>query len=187
MILLVKKRTDTRIEQTKTNPHETLEFILNKQMKTFSFSPPKKMSEEEKWLLAVTSFEVNSSVFNIFDENNNFSTSIPGYWKFLSFLEDGRIDKLNNLPILRSQNDFKLHVDEVKKRGTQVKIGDEKYNLSDFDTSRNEKLEEIKSANYHDFEDFAYRYQLTYDEIKDILGKKNSINKNWQYLTSWNI
>ena len=33
--LLIKKHTDTLIEQTKTKPQETLEFKMNKQMQTF--------------------------------------------------------------------------------------------------------------------------------------------------------
>ena len=32
MLLLLKKHTDTMIEQTKTRPQETLEFKMNKQM-----------------------------------------------------------------------------------------------------------------------------------------------------------
>ena len=39
-ILLIKKHTDTLIEQTKTKPQETLEFKMNEQMQTFSFNPP---------------------------------------------------------------------------------------------------------------------------------------------------
>ena len=75
LLLLFKKRTDTLIEQTKTKPHESLEFTLNKQMDTFSFNLPMNLYEEGKWLLAVTSFEPTNSVFNIIDENNNFSIS----------------------------------------------------------------------------------------------------------------
>ena len=40
LLLLIKKRADVLIEQTMTKPPETLEFLLNKQMETFSFSPP---------------------------------------------------------------------------------------------------------------------------------------------------
>ena len=36
------------VEQTKTKPPETLEFKLNKQIETFSFSPPKNLIEEDK-------------------------------------------------------------------------------------------------------------------------------------------
>ena len=42
MLLLIKKHTDTLIEQTKTIPQGTLENKTNKQMETFSFSPPIK-------------------------------------------------------------------------------------------------------------------------------------------------
>ena len=35
-----KKHTDTLIEQTKSKPHETLEFVMKKQKETFSFNHP---------------------------------------------------------------------------------------------------------------------------------------------------
>ena len=53
LLLLSKEHTDTLNEQTRTIPQETLDFKLNKQMETFSFSPPINLSEEEKWLLVV--------------------------------------------------------------------------------------------------------------------------------------
>ena len=40
LLLLIIKHTDTLIEQTKTKPQDLLEFIMNKQMETFSFHPP---------------------------------------------------------------------------------------------------------------------------------------------------
>ena len=54
LLLLIKKHTDTLIEQTKTKPQETLEFKMNKQMQTFSFNPPIDLLEEGTWLLAVS-------------------------------------------------------------------------------------------------------------------------------------
>ena len=80
LLLLIKKHTDTLIEQTLSGPQERLEFKLNKQMETFSFNPPINPSEEREWLLAVTSFEATNSVFNITDENNSFSISTISYW-----------------------------------------------------------------------------------------------------------
>ena len=62
-LLLIKKHTDTLIEQTKTKPQETLEFKMIKQMQTFSFNPPIHLFEEGKWLLAVSSFECNKFCF----------------------------------------------------------------------------------------------------------------------------
>ena len=81
LLLLTKKHTDTLIQQTKTRPQEKLEFKMNKQMQTFSFSPPMNLIEEGKWLLAVSSFECTNSVFDITDENNSFSITIPGHWE----------------------------------------------------------------------------------------------------------
>ena len=68
------------IEQTKTKPQEILKFKMNKQMQTFSFSPPILLVEEGKWLLAVTSSEATKNVFIITNENNSFSISKAGHW-----------------------------------------------------------------------------------------------------------
>ena len=76
----MKKHTDTLIEQTMTKPQEKLEFVMNKQMQTFSFNPPIRLIEGGKWLLEVTSFDCTNSVFNITDENNSFSINVPSYW-----------------------------------------------------------------------------------------------------------
>ena len=81
LLLLIKKHTDTLIEQTQTKPQETLELKMNKQMQAFSLNPPISLVEEKKWLLAVNSFECTNSVFNITDQNNSFSIIIPGHYQ----------------------------------------------------------------------------------------------------------
>ena len=127
---------------------------MDKQTQTFSISPPINLVEEGKWLLAVTSFEANNCVFKITYENNSFSIRIPGRWRIPNYLEDGIIDKLENLLNLRSQNDIKLQVEEVRERGNKIKLRDKQKNkLTDFDTSKNELLVELKTAHYHDLED----------------------------------
>ena len=109
MLFLIKKHTDTLIEQTKTKPQEALEFRMSKQTQTFSFNPPINLVEEGKWLLGVTSFECTNSVFNIFNENNSFSIIIPGHYQNKS---DGKtIDDLKNFLELKS---LELHVEEVR-------------------------------------------------------------------------
>ena len=116
LLLLIKKHTDTLIEQTKTRPQEPLEFKMNKQRQTFSFNPPINLIEEDKWLLAVSSFECTNSVFNITDENNSFSIIIQGHYQ--NKTDEKTIDDLNNLLELKS---LELHVEEVKKRGKKLK------------------------------------------------------------------
>ena len=74
LLFLIKKHTDTLIQQTKTRPQEALEFKMNKQMQTFSFSPPMTLIEEGKWLLAVGFFECTISVFIITDEKTVFQS-----------------------------------------------------------------------------------------------------------------
>ena len=80
LLILIEKHTDTLIEQTKTRPQETLDFKMNKQMQTFSFNPPINLIEEGKWLLGLSSLECTNFVFNKTNENNSFSTVIPGHY-----------------------------------------------------------------------------------------------------------
>ena len=167
LLFLIKKHTDTLIEQTKTRPRETLEFKMNKQRQIFSFNPPINLVEEDKWLLAVSSFECTNSVFNITDENNSFSIIKPGHWE-TEFAEK-IIDEVNRLLDLRSLD---LHVNEVRKRGNIIKIRDKEYKLSDFDNQKHEILEELKEVKYIDLEDLVYSMQLTYNEILDVLALK---------------
>ena len=162
LLLLIEKHTDAVIENTRTRPEETLEFEMNKQMQTFSFNPPLNLVEESKWLLGVTSFECTNSVFNITDDNNSFSITIPGHWQTES--TEKTIDELNKLLELRS---LELDVQEFRKRANQIKIVDNDYKLSDFDTQKNEILEELKNIKYNDLEDLVYRFQITFDEIID--------------------
>ena len=169
LLLLIKKHTDTLIEQTKTKPQETLEFKMNKQRQTFSFSPPINLIEEGKWLLAVSSFECTNSVFNITDDNNSFSIIIPGHYE-TEFAEK-IIDELNRLLEPKS---LELHVEEVRKRGNIIKN-------EDFDNQKYEILQELKNVKYNDLADLVYRMQLTYDEIIDVLDLKYISTKRIGY------
>ena len=182
LLLLIKKHTDTLIEQTRTKPQETLEFKMNKQKQTFSFNPPINLKEEGKWLLGLTSLECTNSVFNITNENNSFSIIIPGHYK-TEFAEK-MINDLNKLYELKS---LELHVEEVRKRGNKIKIGEKEYKLSDFDTQKNEILEELKKAKYNDLRDLIYRMQLTYNEIIDILDLEYIPAKRKGYTVDPNI
>ena len=179
LLLLIKKHTDTLIEQTRTKPQETLEFKMNKQMQTFSFNPPINLVEEDKWLLAVSLFECTNSVFNITDENNSFSIIIPGHYQNRS--DEKMINDLNNLLELKS---LELHVEDVKKRGNKIKIGDNEHKLSDFDSQKYEIIEELKNVKYNDLEDLVYRMRLSYDEIMNILDLKYIPTKRTSYSLS---
>ena len=114
LLLLIKKHTDTLIQQTQTRPQETLEFVTDGQMQTFSFSRTKNLIEEGEPLLAVSSFECINAVFNKTNENNSFSITIAGHWKSKS--AEKIIDEFKKLLELRY---LELHVKEVRKRGNQ--------------------------------------------------------------------
>ena len=167
LLLLIKKHTDTMIEQTKTKQQETFEFEMNKQMQTFSFNPPTNLVEEGEWILGLSSLEFTNSVFNINNKNNSFSIIIPGHYE-TEFAEK-MINDSNKLLELKS---LELHVAEVKKRGNKIKVGNNEYKLSDFDTQNNEILEELRNVKYNDLENLVYRMRLSYDEIMGILDLK---------------
>ena len=94
-----------------------LEFEMNKQMETFSFSPPLNLFEEVKWLLAVTSFETTNTVYIITDENNSFSITIPGLWQTKP--AEKTIDELEELSELKCQNSIKRNVKKLGKGQTK--------------------------------------------------------------------
>ena len=131
LLLLIKKHTDTLIQQTKTKPQETLEFKMNKQMQTSSFNPPINLVEEGEWLLGLSSLECTNSLFNITNENNSFSILIPGHYE--TEFAGKMINDLNKLLELKS---LELHVEEARKRGNKIKIGDNEYKLSDLDNQK---------------------------------------------------
>ena len=182
LLLLIKKHTDMLTEQTRTKPQETLEFKMNKQMQTFSFNPPINLVEEGKWLLAVSSFECTNSVFNISDENNSFSIIIPGHYETES--AEKTIDELKKLLELRSENGIDLHVNQLRKKGI-ILIKD--YSLSSLGMFKDEILEELRKAKCNDLEDLVYRFQLTYDEIINILDLKYIPTKRTGYSIEPNI
>ena len=78
------------------------------------------------------------------DKNNSFSNTIPSHWDSKS--AEKTIDELNNLLEIRSENGIELHVKGVRKRVNQVKIGDNGYKLSDFDTQKKRKTRRTKKC-----------------------------------------
>ena len=167
MLPFNKKHTDTLTEQTKTKPLETFELKMNKQMQTVLFNPPINLVEEGKWLLAVSWFEYTNSVFNITNENNSISIIILGHYQ-TEFAEK----MINDLKKLLELASLELHTEEVRKRGIKIKIGDNEYQFSDFDTQNNGIPEELRNVKYNDLEDLVYRRQLSYDGVIDNLDLK---------------
>ena len=147
--------------------HKTLEFKMIPSKQTFSFNPPKNLFEEGKWFLGVSSLECTNSVLNITNENNSLSIIIPGHYQ-TEFAEK-IIDDLTKLLEFRS---LELDVEEIRKSGNKIKIGDIEYKLSDFDTQKNEIVEELRKVKNNDLEDLVYRMRLNYDEFIDILDLK---------------
>ena len=68
-----------------------------------------------------------------------------------------------------------------------MKLGDNEYKLSDFDTQKNEILEELKNVKYNDLKDLVYRMRLSYDEIIDILVLKYIPTKRTGYSSDTGI
>ena len=173
LLLLFKKHTDTLIEQTKTKPQETLEFKMIQSKQTFSFNPPVNLSEEGKRLLGVTLFDCTNTVFNITNENNSFSITIPGHWNSES--AEKTVGKLREILEL-DKKDLSLHIAAVREKGRKIYIGEDEYALSDLDNSllKNEIIEKLKRN-----EDTDYHKVST--DLDDNTGCENvKINKNTQ-------
>ena len=62
LFFLIKKTVTHWLNRQEEN--QRIEFKLNKQMEIFLFNPPINLSEEVKWLLAVTSLVSAKSLFN---------------------------------------------------------------------------------------------------------------------------
>ena len=134
------------IQQTKTRPQDTLEFKMNKQMQTFSFNTPINLVEEGKWLPAVSSFECTTSVFNITNENNSFSITIPGHWNSES--AEKTVEKLKEL-LEFDKKDLSLHIAAVREKGRKIYLGEDEFDLLDLDNSllSKEIFEKLKKIN----------------------------------------
>ena len=89
----------------------------------------------------MTSFDCTNSVFNITNEDDSFSITVPGYWENKSA---GKT--INELKKLLERRSLEMHLKEVRKRGNKKKLGDIEYKLSDFDTQRKEIPKELKNA-----------------------------------------
>ena len=145
-------------------------------MQNFLFNPTINLVEEGKWLLAVSSFECTNSLFKKTNENNSFSTIIPGHYQNKS--DEKTIDDLNKLLELKS---LELHVEEVTKRGNKMRIAYNEYTLSDFDTQKIRILDGLKNVKYNDLKDLVFGMRLSYDEIEDILDLKYVLTKRTRY------
>ena len=140
------------------------------------FNPSINLLEEAKWLLPVTFFEVTNSLFKITNENNSFSSTIPGHWETQS--PEKTFEELSKFLELRSQNGIVLHVEQVRKK-SKILLNDS--SLSSLGSFENQILEEVKSVKYNDLEDLLYRFQLTYGEIIDFLDLKFIPTKRTSY------
>ena len=68
VLLSITKSNQEIVENTHSKPQETLEFQMTKQKESFSFDV--LLHSNEKWMMGVTSLEVDNTVYNI-DEKNN--------------------------------------------------------------------------------------------------------------------
>ena len=157
------------IEQTKLKTQETLEFKINEQTETFSFSPALNIIEEGEWLLEVTSFETTNSVFDITNENKVFRFLYQvigiseGEKKLRKDYENHWGLELEMISIYMLKN--------LEKQGNQIKIGYKEYKLTDLNTRKNEIIKKFKNIK-NDLEYDVFRMELTYIEIEKILDMK---------------
>ena len=99
----------------------------------------------------MTSFKCTNPVFKKIIENDTFSKSTPSCWTS----EEGEecFNRLNLMLKGRSFSDIALHVEEIRKRSHQTKIGDKEYRLFDLDNCKNEILKELRNKEYKCLED----------------------------------
>ena len=90
-------------------------------------------------------------------------------------------NKLQKSLQLRSKSDIKLHIEENRKTGNQIKIGDKEYKLSDLNTRKREIIDELKNIEFNDLEDMVFRIELTYHENAETLDTKYIDAKSTDY------
>ena len=125
------------------------------------------------------SFEASSFVFNKTDDNNSFSILTASHWSSRGAEET--INRLQQLLKLISENDNKLHVEEVRKKGDQIKIWKKEYKSSDLDNQKNEILEKLKNIEFNGPEDIAFKMEWTYHEFAEIVDTKNIVASTERY------
>ena len=67
---------------------------------------------------------------------------------------------------MRHKIDMELRVEEVRRSGNHLKIGDKEYNLSHIDIRKRRITKELKNAECNDLEYMLFRMELTYSQIE---------------------
>ena len=88
---------------------------MTKSTDTFSLNSPFE-SEVEKYTIAVTILELYHSNSNTDEHNNIFTIHTPGYGQ-----DPDTNEKLEEIIGQRNSNQIKLHVEEVNKKGLEIK------------------------------------------------------------------
>ena len=171
LLLSITKNCETLIEQTKTNPQETLEFKLIKSKETFHFKPPIQIKGD--WMIGLTDLEVYNSIFNITEENNKFDLyEFPDEKAGGITYEKVRDEIEKDLDIeditaedLQDEIIGSIIIKEYEEQVTK-RMNDEQYmNILAFYTS----------SVFQDFESFLRtQIDLVEDDIKLVLDEYNS-------------
>ena len=85
------KRLVLLIEQTQTQPQETLEVHLIKSNEMFQFNILLELVG--KWMMGLTNLDGHNSVFIIKEENDNFIFERKCYWKDTGLIDKKTIQK----------------------------------------------------------------------------------------------
>ena len=109
-------------------------------------------------------FGTRNFVLNITDEKHSFSISTTRHWSSKRGAEI--FHKQQELSELRSQKGIELHVEEVRKRRNQIKIGEKEYKLTDLHTHKNEIIDNLKNVEFNDIEDMVFGMGLTYSQVE---------------------
>ena len=88
---------------------------MTKLTDTFSLNPPFE-SSVEKYTIALTILELYHSVSNTDEHNNIFKIHTPGYGQ-----DPDTNETLEEIIGQRNSNQIKLYVEEVNKKGLEIK------------------------------------------------------------------
>ena len=70
LLLSITKNCETLIRQSQRQPEEALEVKMIKPRETFHFNPPFQFKGD--WIIGLTEFKVNNSIFKITEDNKKF-------------------------------------------------------------------------------------------------------------------
>jgi len=162
LLLNIAKSNLEIVDNTHSQPQETLEFKMNKQKESFSFDQP--IDLPDKWMMGVTSLEVYNTVYNITEMNNEFMIVLAEEGSWLVEVSNKYIEYTRE----KRSEDFPkaLELIEISK--------EEDVDRSQLINALKEQYEEASVDDFH-FIQFLRDQKFSEEEIISITGIRESI------------